>query len=90
MLAQTFRSERKSARIPTVACKEIVLPLAGSVGAIFAGGISDMVFQLRRAPIAAVMLFLFIGGLSAWLFPQIPVEMWLMSLLCLIAIGFMT
>jgi OPA family glycerol-3-phosphate transporter-like MFS transporter len=29
-------------------------------------------------------------SLSVWLFPQIPVKMWNLSLLCLIAIGFMT
>ena len=88
MLTQTFRIERKSARISPVAYKEMVLPLAGSVGAIFAGWMSDKVFQSRRAPIAAIMLFLL--GLSAWLFPQIPVEMWLLSLLCLITIRLIT
>jgi len=88
ILVQTFQIEEKSARISPVAYKEMVLPLAGSVGAIFAGWMSDKVFQSRRAPIAAVMLFLL--GLSAWAFPQIPVEMWVLSLLCLMAIGFMT
>ena len=84
----SYISEVQHAPIPTAAYKTMMIPLAGSVGAIFAGWMSDKVFQSRRAPIAAVMLFLL--GLSAWLFPQIPVEMWGLSLLCLIAIGFMT
>ena len=87
MLTQTFWVKGEFAKISTVPYKKI-LYLAGSVGAIFAGWMSDKVFQSRRAPIAAIMLFLL--GMSAWLFPQIPVEMWMLSLLCLMAIGFMT
>jgi len=87
MLTQTFWAKGEFAKISTVPYKKI-LYLAGSVGAIFAGWMSDKVFQSRRAPIAAIMLFLL--GMSAWLFPQIPVEMWMLSLLCLMAIGFMT
>jgi len=87
MLTQTFWVKGEFAKISIVPYKK-VLYLTGSVGAIFAGWMSDKVFQSRRAPIAAIMLFLL--GMSAWLFPQIPVEMWMLSLLCLIAIGFMT
>lgn len=86
--APSYMFEVQHAAISTAAYKTMMIPLAGSVGAIFAGWMSDKVFQSRRAPIAAIMLFLL--GLSAWLFPQIPVEMWMLSLLCLIAIGFMT
>ena len=80
--------EIQHAPISIAAYKTMMIPLAGSVGAIFAGWISDRVFQSRRAPMAAIMLFLL--SLSVWLFPQIPVKMWKLSLLCLIAIGFMT
>lgn len=34
------------------------VPLAGSVGAIFAGWMSDRLFQSRRVPVAAIKLFL--------------------------------
>lgn len=80
--------EIQHAPISIAAYKTMMIPLAGSVGAIFAGWISDRVFQSRRAPMAAIMLFLL--SLSVRLFPQIPVKMWKLSLLCSIAIGFMT
>lgn len=87
ILTQTFWVKVEFAKISIVPYKK-VLHLAGSVGAIFAGWMSDKVFQSRRAPIAAIVLFLL--GIPAWLFPQIPVEMWMLSLLYLMAIGFMT
>lgn len=86
--APNYMFEVQHAPISMAAYKTMMIPLAGSVGAIFAGWTSDKIFQSRRAPITAIMLFLL--GLSTWLFPQIPVEMWSLSLLCLIAIGFMT
>ncbi len=86
--APTYMFEIQKAAISTAAYKAIAIPIAGCLGAIFAGFISDRFFQSRRAPIAVIMLFLL--GLSAWLYPRIPARNWVLSLLCLLFIGFMT
>jgi len=41
-----------------------------TLGAIFAGWLSDKVFHLRRAPASAIMLLALV--FFTWLFPQIP------------------
>jgi len=66
----------------------MALPLAGSLGALCAGWLTDKYFQSRRAPVAAIMLLLL--AIFAWLYPQVPACSWILSLLCLLAIGFMT
>ncbi len=86
--APTYMFEVQKAAISTAAYKAIAIPVAGCLGAIFAGFISDRFFQSRRAPIAVIMLFLL--GLSAWLYPKISAGNWVLSLLCLLFIGFMT
>ena len=86
--APTYMFEVQKAAISTAAYKAMAIPIAGSLGAIFAGFVSDRFFQSRRAPIAVIMLFLL--ALSAWLYPRIPVGNWILSLLCLLFIGFMT
>lgn len=86
--APTYMFQIQNAPISTAAYKALAIPLAGSVGAIFSGWISDKVFQSRRAPVAAVMLLLL--GLFAWLYPGIPVSQWELSLVVLIMIGFLT
>ncbi len=86
--APTYLFEVQKATISMAAYKAMIIPLAGSLGAIFAGWMSDRVFKLRRAPMAMVML-LFLA-LFSWLFPQIPAGSWLLSLIFLAIIGFMT
>ena len=86
--APTYMFEVQKATISTAAYKAIALPAAGVLGALYAGWLTDKYFQSRRAPVAATMLFLL--GLFAWLYPQIPAASWGLSLLCLLAIGFMT
>ena len=86
--APTYMFEVQKATISIAAYKAIALPIAGSLGALCAGWLTDKYFQSRRAPVAAIMLFLL--GLFAWLYPQVPVESWVLSLLCLLVIGFMT
>ena len=86
--APTYMVEVQRATISIAAYKAIALPLAGSLGALCAGWLSDKYFQLRRAPVAGIMLFLL--GVFVWLYPQLPPESWGLSLLCLLLIGFVT
>lgn len=86
--APTYMFEVQKAAISTAAYKAIAIPVAGCLGAIFAGWVTDRFFESRRAPVATVMLILL--GLFAWLFPRIPVDRWVLSFICLLAIGFMT
>jgi len=86
--APTYMFEVQKATISTAAYKAIALPIAGSLGALCAGWLTDKFFQSRRAPVATVMLLLL--SVFAWLYPQVPAQSWLLSLLCLLAIGFMT
>ena len=86
--APTYMFEIQGASISTAAYKAMALPLAGSLGALCAGWLTDKHFQSRRAPVAAIMLLLL--AVFAWLYPQVPVGNWILSLLCLLAIGFMT
>ncbi len=84
--APTYMFEVQKATISTAAFKAIAFPLAGSVGAFFAGWFSDRYFKSRRAPISVIMLVflaIFIG-----LYPQI--HNWVLSFICLIIIGFFT
>ncbi len=86
--APTYMFEVQKAAISTAAYKAIAIPVAGGLGAIFAGWITDRFFESRRAPVATVMLIFL--GLFVWLFPRIPVDRWILSFICLLVIGFMT
>lgn len=86
--APTYMFEVQKAAISLAAYKAMAIPLAGSFGAVFAGWISDKVFKHRRAPIAMIML-LFLA-LFSWLYPMVPVGNWVLSMIVLIVIGFMT
>lgn len=84
--APTYMFEVEKATISVAAYKAIAIPLAGSLGAFFAGWASDRFFQSRRAPIMVIML---IGLLVLTvLYPQLKYFHWIWSLICLIAIGF--
>ena len=84
--APTYMFEVEKATISLAAYKALAIPLAGSVGALFAGWASDKFFQSRRAPI---MVFMLIGlmGLTI-LYPHLKHFHWIWSLVCLMAIGF--
>lgn len=85
--APTYMFEVQGATISKAAYTAIALPIAGSVGAIFAGWFSDKKLQSRRAPIAVIMLF----GLAffSWYYLQVPTGNWVLSLVVLMSIGFM-
>ncbi len=86
--APTYMFEVQGAAISTAAFKALAFPLAGIVGAVFAGWASDRIFNSRRGPMAAIMLFLL--ALFAWIYPQVPGGDWMLSLVILMLIGFMT
>lgn len=86
--APTFLFEVQGAEISTAAYKTMVIPIAGSLGAISAGWATQKYFGSRRAPIVAVMLACL--GSLAWLYPKIPVDNWILGLVCLAAIGYFT
>lgn len=86
--APTFLFEVQGAEISTAAYKTMVIPIAGSLGAISAGWATQKYFGSRRAPIVAVMLACL--GTLAWLYPKIPVDNWILGLVCLAAIGYFT
>lgn len=86
--APTYMFEVEKATISVAAYKAIVIPVAGSIGALFAGWSSDRFFQSRRAPIMVIMLFLLMA-LTA-IYPCLTKFHWVWSLICLIGIGFTT
>jgi len=86
--APTYFFEVQKAAISLAAYKALIIPMVGSLGALSAGWISDKFFQNRRAPMAVWMLLILI--LAVWLFPQIPVTSWVLSLIVLAIIGFTT
>jgi len=86
--APTFMFEEQGATISMAAYKAIAFPVAGGLGAIFAGWASDNLFKNRRAPVAFIMLLLL--ALFCYLYRIIPGESWIMSLVLLLFIGFFT
>ena len=86
--APTFMFEEQGATISLAAYKAIAFPLAGGLGAVFAGWMSDKVFKSRRAPVAFIMLILL--AIFCYFFKTCPVDNWLLSLVILLFIGFFT
>jgi len=86
--APTYLFEVQNAAISTAAYKAMIIPIAGSVGAIYAGWMSDRFFKSKRAPIAAIMLFFL--AIFCWFYPKLPADDWFMGLIFLAIIGFMT
>jgi sugar phosphate permease len=84
--APTYMFEVEGAKISHAAYKAIAMPLAGSLGALFAGWSSDRFFQSRRAPIMVIMLFCL--SVSSFVYPKFAQFHWVYSLMCLMAIGF--
>ena len=86
--APTYMFEEQGATISLAAYKAIAFPVAGGLGAIFAGWASDNIFKHRRAPIAFIMLILL--AIFCYLYRIVPGESWIISLVILLFIGFFT
>lgn len=86
--APTYFFEVQKATISLAAYKALIFPLAGVVGALFSGWASDKLFKSQRAPMAIIMLL----GLAffSFIFPNIPQDAWILSLIVLVIIGFLT
>ena len=84
--APTYMFEVEGAKISHAAYKALAMPLAGSVGALFAGWSSDRFFQSRRAPIMVAMLSCL--AVASFVYPRLAHFNWIYSFLCLMAIGF--
>jgi sugar phosphate permease len=78
----------QSGDIAYSAYKLAAFPIAGAVGAVFAGWFSDRYLEHRRAPIAAVMLFLL--AFCCILFAITQDAHWAIGLVILLMIGFFT
>ncbi|MBW2358283.1 MAG: MFS transporter, partial [Deltaproteobacteria bacterium] len=86
--APTFMFEEQGATISLAAYKAIAFPVAGGLGAVFAGWASDRIFKHRRAPVAFIMLILL--AISCYLYRVVPGDNWVVSLIILLFIGFFT
>ncbi|PIV63808.1 MAG: hypothetical protein COS11_05480, partial [bacterium (Candidatus Ratteibacteria) CG01_land_8_20_14_3_00_40_19] len=83
----TYILEVQGGDIANVAVRAVLFPLAGAVGALIAGWITDRFFASRRTPIIVAMAFL--SGIFILIYPRIPLGNNLLNLLCLSTIGFM-
>jgi len=86
--APTFMFEEQGATISIAAYKALAFPVAGGLGAIFAGWASDRIFKNRRSPVAFIMLILL--AISCYLFKTIPADNWVLSFFILLVVGFFT
>ncbi len=86
--APTFMFEEQGATISVAAYRAVAFPLAGGLGAIFAGWASDRIFKSRRAPVAFVMLTLL--AICCYLYRIIPGNNWVVSFIVLLLVGFFT
>ncbi len=86
--APTYMFETQGATISMAAYKAVAFPIAGGLGAIFAGWASDRIFKNRRAPVAFIMLILL--AVFCYLFRVVPGDNWVLSLICLLFVGFFT
>jgi len=86
--APTFMFEEQGATISMAAYKAIAFPVAGGLGAIFAGWASDRIFKNKRAPVAFIMLTLL--AVFCYCFKICPANNWILSLIILLLIGFFT
>jgi len=86
--APTYMFEEQGATISMAAYRAVAFPIAGGLGAIFAGWASDRIFKSRRAPVAFIMLLLL--AVFCYLFKACPAKSWVLSLIILLFIGFFT
>lgn len=86
--APTYMFEEQNATISVAAYKAIAFPLAGGLGAIFAGWVSVKYFHSRKGPVSFIMLILL--AVFCYLYRIVPGESWELSLGILLIIGFLT
>ncbi len=86
--APTYFFETHKPIITQAAFKSLIFPLAGSIGALFAGFLSDKISRAGRTSIAAWMI-LFLG-IAIWIFPRIAGSETIWGLIVLGIIGFFT
>jgi sugar phosphate permease len=86
--APTFMFEEQGATISVAAYRAIAFPVAGGLGALFAGWASDRMFRNRRAPVSFIML-LFLA-IFCYLYRIVPGNNWVVSLIVLLFVGFLT
>jgi len=86
--APTYLFEIQGASISTAAYKAMIIPVAGCLGALFASFVSERMFKHRKGPITSIMLFLL--ALFCFLYLSVPVGDWVLGLIFLGMIGFMT
>jgi sugar phosphate permease len=85
--APTYLFEVQGAAIDKAAYSSVIFPIAGALGAVFAGWATDRWFQSRRAPVGTISLIM--AGVLAWSYRfLVPVDQWFLGLLNLAAIGF--
>ena len=66
----------------------LLLCVAGILGGVFAGSISDRLFHSRRGPSAAILYALIVGGVgAAWLAISTPAVAWILVIVMLSIIG---
>jgi OPA family glycerol-3-phosphate transporter-like MFS transporter len=86
--APTYLFEVQKAAISTAAYKALIIPLAGILGALFAAYASERFFEKRKAPIAAIMLFLL--AIFVFIFTHLPKDNWVLGIIVMAFIGFFT
>lgn len=85
--APTYFFETQKAGIDKAAYSSVIFPIAGALGAVFAGWATDRWFQSRRSPVASISLVL--AGIMAWVYRfAVPMDQWLLGMITLAAIGF--
>lgn len=84
--APTYLYEVHKLSISTAAFKSIIIPIAGSLGALAASYIAERFFQHKKAPIACIMLFIL--TFFCWTYPLIPTANWILGFVVLALIGF--
>lgn len=83
--APTYLFETQGGDIVAVTLKVIALPLAGCVGSVLSGWLTDRFFQSRRAPVVTVQMVLLAGFIFA--FPHVAARNAGLSLVFLMLIG---
>ena len=86
--APTYFFEVQKASISIAAYKTLIFPIAGAVGALSSGWLAEKVFKQKKAIVAAIMLLMLAAAI--WFFVKIPVGNWVLSLVVLAIIGFLT
>jgi len=84
--APTYFFEEQGASITLATYKALIFPMAGALGALTVGWLTDKVFQTRRTVVGLIMTIIL--SISAVLFAN--TTNWLIGLILLAIIGFVT